>query len=357
MALFSKRYHPPGTPPGTTRIGPTDAGGRQLSLTVADYSADHFKLLTDVTLDDCHQYMASENNTWIHIDGQPSQDLVNYFTDSLGLHPLAVEDVINTGQRAKYDHFGEQIFVVFNLPVLAETELVTYQFSMFLGDGFIVSIGEQSKELVDHLFKRLRDPQSRIRSRGCDYLLYLILDLIVDQAFPILENLGAQLEDLESRILDKPDKSSIAELHFTKRQLITLRRSLWPQREVINDLMREDSYFKDETRMYLRDSYDHTIHILDMLETYRDMSASLLDIYLSTLSVKMNDIMRVLTLISTVFIPLTFFTGIYGMNFDHATSQWNMPELHWRYGYPVFWLVIVATTIGMLVFFRRKRWI
>lgn len=356
MTLFGKRYHPPGTPPGTTQISAQEPSVVPLSVTVADYDAHNLTLHRNVALDACRPYISAKEHTWIHIEGQPTQSLINYLTDTLELHPLAVEDVINTGQRAKVDRFDDTLFVVLSYPMEREGKLQLVQFSLFLGPDFLVTVGENSGQLLEPLMRRLQDAKSRLRAHGCDYLMYLIVDLLIDQAFPTLESLGADLEELEMRILDHPDRDTIADLHFMKRELITLRRSLWPQRELINDLMREESFFKDDTRVYLRDTYDHVMQSLDMLETYRDMAASLLDIYLSSLSVKMNDIMRVLTVISTVFIPLTFISGVYGMNFDREKSPWNMPELEWTYGYPAFWGLILFTVAGLLIYFRRKRW-
>jgi magnesium transporter len=209
------------------------------------------------------------------------------------------------------------------------------------------------------IVRHLETAGTRVRQRGIDYLLYSIIDLVIDQSFPVLEHFGARIETIEEAIVSGPDREVLDQVHQVKRNMILLRRSLWPQREVVNQLLRDvDGWISESTHIYLRDCYDHTVQIMDLVESYRDMSAGLLDIYMSSASMRLNDVMRVLTVIATIFIPLTFITGVYGMNFgDNTASPWAMPELHWYYGYPLVWLLILGIVAGMLFWFRRKRWI
>jgi len=224
------------------------------------------------------------------------------------------------------------------------------QVSLFFGNNYVISFYNGEKDPFDPVRNRLRSG-GRLRSRGADYLLYTLLDVVIDQGFPVLEALGEWIEDLEDELLGAPSKQTLAQIHELKRDMLLLRRTLWPQREVINQLLREDqSLIEEATRPYLRDCYDHTIQIMDLFETYRDMAAGMMDVYLSSTSYRLNEVMRVLTVIATIFIPPTFLVGVYGMNFA------DMPELHWRYGYLGSWLVIIAMIGGMLLYFKRKKW-
>ena len=293
----------------------------------------------------------------MHVSGVVEVDQLRELGAALGLHALALEDVHNTGQRPKVDAYDGQLFVVAALPEATDRTIRTEQISLFLKDGLVVSFYEGRLDPFDAVRKRLREDTSWLRNRRGDALLYALLDIVIDHGFPVLESMGEQIEALESEILRRPDQRDLDALHRIKRKLLTLRRMLWPQREVLNGLMTESRGLVTEpTKIYLRDCYDHTIQIMDLIETYRDMTANMLDVYLSSLSNRTNETMRVLTVIATLFIPPTFLASIYGMNFDRAAGKWNMPELGWPYGYPLLWLVMLAIMGGLLIYFKRKKW-
>jgi len=350
MAYFTKRYHPPGTAPGTLTAD-QDASKRALKLRLMEYDASTLREHDEITPALCKASLENNTITWLHAHGFISPELLNEFGESFGLHPLAMEDILNTGQRPKLEHYEHQLFVVMSLPIWHGEDLITEQISLFIGKNYIISFHNGDHDPFEPLRKRLRTSGSRIRSRGADYLLYTLIDIIIDQGFPVLETLGEWIEDLEDELLGKPSQETLTQIHQLKRDLLLLRRMLWPQREVVNQLLREDqSLIQDGTRPYLRDCYDHIIQIMDLFETYRDMTAGMMDVYLSSVSNRLNEVMRVLTVIATIFIPPTFLVGVYGMNFT------DMPELHWRYGYALSWVVIVAMMVGMLAFFKRKKW-
>ena len=349
MAYFTKRYHPPGTAPGTLTAHETTST-RPLRLRLMEYDATTFDERDNLSTVECKASLESATITWIHAYGYAGPELLKELGETFGLHPLALEDVLNTGQRPKLENYDRQMFAVMSLPVWREEELSTEQVSLFFGKNYVISFYNGDDDPFELVRKRLRGG-GRIRSRGADYLFYTLLDVIIDQGFPILEDLGEWIEDLEDELLDAPSRQTLSQIHELKRDLLLLRRMLWPQREVINQLLREDqSLIEETTRPYLRDCYDHTIQIMDLFETYRDMAAGMLDVYLSSISNRLNDVMRVLTVIATIFIPPTFLVGIYGMNFI------DMPELHWRYGYLMAWLIIVVMMGGMLLYFKSKKW-
>ena len=356
MARHFKQYHPPGTPPGTlTRQQRREALPPQIVL--VDYDATRIEEIDDATPELCEQYLARPSTTWIHIAGHPHEEQLQELGRRLKLHPLALEDVVNTVQRPKTETFGEQLFVVANLPSIDNGSLGNRQVSLFLVGNSVVSFHDGSPELFGPIRKRLQAGNSLLRRSGPDALLYTILDLVIDHGFPVLESLGEKLEQLEEDILACPDKHCLDSLHSIRRQLVALRRMLWPQREVLGHLMAEkEELIGEPVKIYLRDCYDHTIQIMDLIESYRETGASLLDIYLSGVSNRLNETMRVLTLIATIFIPPTFLASIYGMNFDRSVSPWNMPELGWAFGYPLAWGLMLAAVVGMLIYFKRRNW-
>lgn len=355
MTYFTKRYHPPGTPPGT--LGAADATVTPAVITVVDYSAERYHEEVVDSPEGCMPFLQDPATTWIHVQGMLDGDGLRKMGDLFHLHALALEDVLNTGQRPKFDVYGDQVFVVMSLPVLHGERHIAEQISLFVGKNFVVSFHQGGKDPFAPLRKRLENHVGRIRSQHVDYLLYSILDIIIDEGFPVLEALGERIEDVEVELLDGPTKETLNKIHILKRDLLLLRRMLWPQREIVNELSREElELVQPQTRPFFRDCYDHTVHIMDLIESYRDMTGSMLDVYLSSVSNKLNETMKVLTVISTIFIPLTFIVGVYGMNFDTASSPWSMPELKSYYGYPITWAVMLALAGGMLVFFKRKDW-
>ncbi len=355
MAYFTKRYHPPGTPPGTLVEHP-EPTEHPLRLRLIDFSAAGVSEQDGVSSGQCKSSLTDDTLTWIHAHGQATPDVMRELGEKFGLHPLTLEDVLNTGQRPKVESHDHQLFIVMSLPVWRDGELSTEQVSLFLGKDYLISFHNSDDDTFEPVRKRLHADE-RMRARGVDYLLYALLDLVIDQGFPILENFGEDIEELEEQLLDAPSKQTLNSIHQLKRDLLLMRRMLWPQREVISQLLREDqALIHDESKPYLRDCYDHTIQIMDLFETYRDMTANMLDVYLSSSSQRLNEIMRVLTVITTLFIPPTFLVGVYGMNFSNPNSPWAMPELHSHYGYPLVWLVIFAMIAGMLVFFKQRGW-
>ena len=357
MAFFTKRYHPPGTPAGTLRWAEAEPTP-PVCIHLIDYSREGVLVREDVSVSACREFLDKPSITWIHVEGHPDEGALQEWADQFGLHKLTLEDVLNTGQRPKVETFDEQLFAVMSLPLMEANVVEVQQVSLFLSGNMLLSFHNGDFSLFDPIIKRLQDKSSRLRGRGVDYLFYSVLDLVIDQGFPLLEGFGTQLERLEDEILRGPGKKTLEDIHVLRRELTLLRRMLWPHREVINQLLREDSKLIGEgTGLYLRDCYDHTIQVMDLLETYREMTTGMLDIYLSSASNRMNDIMRVLTVIATIFIPLTFITGIYGMNFDTGASRWNMPELGSPFGYLMVWLVMIGVAGAMISWFRSKNWL
>jgi magnesium transporter len=356
MANMMKRYHPPGTPPGTL----TGRERRQHApprIVLVDYDKARLDEINEATTAQCAQYRERPSTTWVHVAGHPEVEQLRELGKMLGLHALALEDVLNTGQRPKTERFDGQIFVIASLPVASGNAIRMEQISLFLADNLVVSFHEGAGDSFEPVRKRLREGGGWLRGRKADALLYALLDLAVDHGFPVLEQLGEQIENLEADILRAAGPSSLNALHRVKRNLLTLRRMLWPQREVLNGLLADgEGLIAQSTKVYLRDCYDHTIQIMDLIETYRDMTASIFDIYLSSVSNRLNETMRVLTVISTIFIPPTFLASVYGMNFDRSASPWNMPELGSAYGYPALWALMLITVLGMLFYFKRKKW-
>ncbi len=357
-----KRYHPPGTAPGTLIAGTPGSDG-DLRIHLIDYTTDDFTELTLASAEDCEPFLARESNTWIQVNGHPDATTLRALGERFGLHELALEDVLNSGQRPKLDARDDQLFMVLNMPRRVPSQdgerMDIVQFSLFAGPGYVICFCPLPEDPFEPVRKRLRSSSNRrIRSRGADYLLYALTDLIIDAAFPELEVMGERVEELEDRLLERQDRGVLTQIHRLRRDLLMLRRALWPQREVAGLLMRGDlEMIDDTTRPYLRDCYDHSIQIIDLLESFREMAGSLLEVYLSSISNRTNEIMRLLTIIATIFIPLTFIVGIYGMNFDHPESPWAMPELYWYYGYPMIWTVMLAVVGGMLWYFRRRDWL
>lgn len=356
MDYFTKQYHAPGTPPGTLLPAEAVALGA-LKITLVDYTEHEYVTKELVTAAECTDFLARPTTTWIHIQGHASPDTLRELGDLFDLHLLALEDILNTGQRPKAETYDDQLFVIMSLPVMNGRDITVEQISLFYGENFVISFHQGKEDPFQPVRKRLEAASGRIRKRPADYLLYALLDVVVDAGFPVLEAFGEYIEDLEEELLSTPDKETLRRLHLYKRELLLLRRMLWPQREAINTVLRSDHHLiHEDTKVYLRDCYDHTIQIMDLLESFREMTTGMLDVYLSSTSNRMNETMRVLTVIATIFIPLTFVAGIYGMNFSNEQSPWAMPELHWYYGYPLIWLIMLAMAGGLLYFFKRKGW-
>jgi magnesium transporter len=296
--------------------------------------------------------------TWVNVDGLGDADVLREIGRCFHLHRLALEDVVNTHQRPKIEHYGEHLFIVLRMAMISDC-LETEQVSLFLGKGFVLTFqAGLPGDCLDPVRERIRKGAGRIREAGSDYLAYALLDGVIDGFFPVLEAYGESLEDLENEILVHPEEELVARIHGVKRDLLTLRRAIWPLRDALSSLLREpDPLVHPETLPYLRDCHDHTVQIIDLVETYRELGSGMMDVYLSSVSNRMNEIMKVLTVISTIFIPLTFIAGIYGMNFNPQISPLNMPELNWFWGYPFSLALMMGIALALLLFFRRKGWL
>ncbi|ROU01320.1 magnesium and cobalt transport protein CorA [Marinobacter sp. R17] len=358
MSYFRKHYHEPGTAPGTL-VQRSPATTAPLSMHLTDYTEEGVEELDLDAVQDCVRYLERDSKTWVQINGAVGPDTLRQFGDLFGLHDLALEDVLNAGQRPKIESYDQQLFVTAAFPRLNDGSLEIVQISLFVGENYLICFCPLAADPFDPIRKRIRQPNGRrFTSRGIDYLLYALLDFVVDSGFPVLESFGDDLEVLESELLAHPDRQTLAAIHRLKRELLLMRRILWPQREMIASAMRtEDHRIKPETLVYLRDCMDHSVQIIELLESFRDMATSMLDLYLSAISNRTNDTMRVLTIIATIFIPLTFIVGVYGMNFGNPDNPWAMPELYARYGYPLVWGVMLVMTGALVWYFRRRRWL
>ena len=347
-----RRSEKAGLPPGTlVHIGA--ARMDRVDLHLLRYDADTVEESPGVSLAEAVA-RRGQGLLWLNVSGLHDTALLEEIGQTFGLHPLLMEDVLNTEQRPKFEDYGDYLFVVLKRLQYerASGHLVADQISLVLGKDFVLSFLEREADLFEPVRLRIRSARGRLRKSGPDFLLHALLDRVVDDYFAVLEDLGEEIEQLEGQILDRPSPVAMRTLHRLKRELVAMRRSVWPLREVIGGLDRSDSeLLSASVELYLRDVYDHTVHVIDGLENDRDILSGLLDVHLSGLSNRMNEIMKLLTIISTIFIPLTFIAGVYGMNFRF------MPELDWHWGYFAVLAGMLGIGLGMLVFFRRKRWI
>ena len=357
------RFHrgAPGASPG---VGLDELAGMRagaaVRVTCIDYGPGGHEARTVDDLEDflVHHRPEWAAVRWINVDGLSDPAPIRALAAKYGLHPLAIEDLLDTNQRPKIDAFlpeGDlpaRLFLIVRMVQLIEGFLSSEQISIFAGHRTILTFQQTQGDVWDPIRQRIAKPGSRMRESDASYLLYALLDAIVDHCFPVLEHYGDRLEDLEDLVLDRPDREVIQQIHVLKRELLLLRRAVWPMREVINGVQREPHECVSETsRLYLRDVYDHTIQIMDIIETYREVASSLTETYMTSMSNRLSEVMKVLTVIGTIFIPLTFLVGVYGMNFEH------MPELKWSYSYPVFWILCILICGGMLYGFRRRGWL
>jgi len=342
-----------GLPPGTpVYIG--KAKTEKVKVTCIDYHDDYYQEKQVKTVDEILQFSDTSTATWLNVDGIHQLDIIEKLGKHFKIHPLVLEDIVNTGQRPKMEDFGDYLFIVLKMLQYDERddETKTEQVSLILSSNFVISFQEGEGDVFDSVRERIRTDRGRIRKMGVDYLAYSLIDAIVDNYFMVLEKIGEKIEDIEDELVKNPMPEVLHTIHSLKRELIFLRKSVWPLREVISRLERWESPLIDKSiDIYLRDVYDHTIQVIDALETFRDMLSGMLDIYLSSVSNRMNEVMKVLTIIATIFIPLTLIAGIYGMNFRY------MPELESPWGYPMVYVVMLAVCSVMLVYFRRKKWL
>ena len=351
--LVKRRSAKVGLPPGSlVHVG--DEKLREAKITVIDYDQSKLSESEIAEVEECLVLKDKPTVTWINIYGVSDAQTLQKIGDGFGLHPLVLEDIMNTDQRPKVEDFGNYLYIVLKMLHYDDEKgtVVTEQVSIVLGLGFVISFQETEGDVFDPIRDRIRTARGLIRKMGPDYLTYALIDAIVDNYFAILEKLGEKIEYLEDELVTNPTLETLREIHELKRDMIFLRKSVWPLREVVSKLEREGSnLIKETTGIYLRDVYDHTIQVIDAVETFRDMLSGMLDIYLSSISNRMNEVMKVLTIIATIFIPLTLVSSVYGMNFAY------MPELGFPWGYPLVLLTMAIIAAVMLVFFRRKRWL
>jgi len=362
--MFKKRFSDPGTAPATLLpLGPGEASKpvfRIIEYCEKEIIESRFENFAELP-----QFSDDGKVRWIDMCGLGDVEALKLLGERFELHPLALEDVLHLGQRPKFESYDTHLFIVAQMLYRDKDGNFTgEQLSMFLQRNLLITIQEDLEEDVfDPVRKRLTSGRGLIRKSGSDYLAYALLDAIVDHCFPVLEKFGEAFEEMETQVLDNPGSNCVRELHNHRRNLMQLRRFVWPERDVISALLHDESgLISAQTKVFLRDCYDHSVQIMDLVESYRDVAAGLLELYLSSVSLRTNEIMRVLTVISSIFIPLTFIAGVYGMNFSQESTPspanpLNMPELHWVWGYPACLLLMASITIGQLVLFKRRKWL
>lgn len=348
---FDYFYDEPGSEPGTLIIEPDAKPSR---IILIDYDEDNAIRKVDITPNACAPYIGTNTVSWMDIQGLGSETVLKQVGEIFNLHPLLLEDVVNVPQRPKLEDYNNQLLVISQMVRLKEDEsgFDTEQVSFVLGKRYLLSFQEEElQDCFEIVRDRIRTSQGRVRKSGADYLTYLLLDTIIDGYFPVVEHYEDRIEALEDAIISHPDRDTMQEIYDVRRELLALRRLIWPMRNVLHLLMRDHhGIVSDEVQIYFRDSYDHVIQILEIIEAYRELAASLMDVYMSTMGNKLNEIMKFLTVISTIFIPLTFIVGVYGMNFE------NMPELKGEWSYFMVWLVMLAVAGGLIFYFWRKGW-
>ncbi|WP_084554988.1 magnesium/cobalt transporter CorA [[Phormidium ambiguum] IAM M-71] len=354
---FDYNYDEPGSLPGTIDL-PSNAAPPDIVL--IDYNESSATRLKINTPEECAPYLDTHSVSWVDVLGLGNEETWLKLSKVFNLHALVLEDVVNVPERPKVDDFDSQIVIIAWMVMLKENTHGFYieQVSFVLGEDYLLTVQEEpERDCFSRVRDRIRYNKGIIRQRKADYLAYALLDAIIDGYFPVLEAYGERIEELEDEVVTNPSRQTLQEIYKVRRELLALRRAIWPQRDALNTLIRDSSnLISPEVRIYLRDCYDHAVQVIDIVETYRELSSGLMDVYLSSISNKMNEIMKLLTVISTIFIPLTFIAGVYGMNFNPEKSPWNMPELNWYWGYPVCWAVMIAVAAALVYFFWRRGW-
>lgn len=350
-------YDEPGEAPGTLDLEP-DAPDPNIIL--IDYNTENATRLTISDPEECRPYLDTQSVSWVDVQGLGNQHTWDKLIDIYKLHPIAVEDIVNVPQRPKVVDYKEQLLMVAWMVMIYPDDgsLHKEQVSLVIGKNYLLTIQEEPDyDCFEPVRDRIRYSKGIIRGQGVDYLAYALIDTIIDEFFPVLEQYGEIIDDLEDEVVFEPTPKTLKKIYALRRELLTLRRAVWSHRDALNILIRDDNnLISSEVRIYLRDCYDHTIQLRDMVDTYREVAAGLMDIYLSSVSNKMNQVMKTLTVISSIFIPLTFLAGIYGMNFDTEKSPFNMPELEWYFGYPLCLSVMIITSAVQIYFFWQKGW-
>jgi magnesium transporter len=342
-----------GSAPGTlVFVGEKKA--EEVIFTIIDYDVDNLQETEVASIDECLAYRDKKSVTWINISGLHDVEIIEKLGEKFNLHPLLMEDIVNTEQRPKLEDYDDYLFVILKM-LYSESQnhvIQHEQISLIVTPSVVLSLQEKEGDVFDPVRQRIRKGKGRIRKSGTDYLAYVLIDTVVDHYFKVFEEIGIKIEELQEEVLANPSTEILQSIQNLKREMIFIRKSIWPLREIISGLLRSESVLiKEDILPYLRDVYDHTIQVIDTTETFRDMLSGMLDIYLSSLSNKMNEVMKVLTIMATIFIPLTFIAGIYGMNFEF------MPELKWHWSYPALWVVLITIFIAMVLWFKRKKWL
>ena len=342
----------PGSEPGTLWI---EEGAAPSQLVLIDYDARHAVRKVNIDPLKCEHYLASESASWLDIQGLGSEDILKQIGQIFKLHPLLLEDVVNVPQRPKVEDYNEQLIIIVHLvqPKSEEAGFYSEQVSFVLGKKYLLTFQEEpDHDCFNPVRDRLKNNKGKIRTSGVDYLTYLLLDTIIDSFFPVLEDYGERIEQLEDEVVFNPTRHTLEKIYKVRRELLALRRAIWPQQSVITTLMRSGSnLISSDVEIYFRDCYDHVIQLLDIVESYRELSSSLMDVYLSSMSNRMNEVMKVLTIISSIFIPLSFIAGVYGMNFEY------MPELNWKWGYFLCLGIMGVIALSLMIFFWRSGWL
>ncbi len=374
-----RRRNPPGSAPGTLTVDPS---ARPSQASLIAYQAQTYHESPAAAIDELLQASTPPEIRWVNVEGLGDVKLLQSLGQRFGLHPLALEDAVNVHQRPKFEDYQGHLFFIVRMPLpspantTANTTTVatpnsspsssleemqrfhSEQVSIYLGPQFVLTLQELPGDTFNSVRKRLRTEGSQFRRLGADYLAYTLIDSVIDAYFPVLEHYGELVEELELAVVENSSPNDILKIHALKRDLLSIRRALWPMRDMLSAILRDDTpLIQDTTRLYLRDCHDHTIQLIDMVETYRELTSGLVDIHLSSVSNRMNEVMKVLTIIATIFIPLTFISGIYGMNFDPAASPWNMPELRSPYGYVSVIAAMTVIAAGLLGWFKYKGWL
>lgn len=351
--FIKRRERKIGLPPGTP-IYTGEKKEEKVRISIIDYTEDQFQEMEVKTIEECFPFKESPSVTWINIDGIHQVEIIERIGKHFEIHPLVLEDIVHPQQRPKMEDFGEYIYIVFKMFQYDNQEnlIKMEQVSIVLGNTYVISFQEMEGDIFEPIRDRIRSDKGRIRKMTSDYLAYALMDTIVDNYYTILESLGDRIEAIEGKVVTDPKPETLQEIHRLKRDMIFLRKSVWPLREVISSLERDElPLIHKATRKFFKDVYDHTIQVIDTVETFRDLLMGMHDTYLSGISNRMNEIMKVLTIIATIFIPLTFIAGVYGMNFEF------MPELKWRWAYFGVWGIILIIVVFMLAFFKRKKWL
>jgi len=353
LKLYNKHSKKAGLPPGTlVHVGEKHV--EQVRIALMDYDEKNVNEKTNVTVEECLPFKSLPTVTWINVSGIHDIRVIEGFGKAFNIHPLVQENIVHAGQRPKMEDMEDYLYIVLKLITPGKNEEVfeMEQVSLIIGANYVISFQEKEGDVFHSIRERIKSGKGRIRKSGSDYLAYTLVDSVVDNYFVVLEGMGEKIEDLQEEVLGNPDPSNLNVIQNTKRQMILLRKSVWPLREAISGLRRSESpLIGDAVGPYLGDIYDHTIQVIETIEMLRDTASSVLDIYLSSLSNKMNEVMKVLTIMASIFIPLTFIAGVYGMNFKF------MPELEWKWGYPVVWIVIITVSVLMIIGFRRRKWL